>query len=325
MKAPVMPSNPRYPDFLVIGAMKAGTTALHDHLRHHPALYLSKKKEPQYFSSPSEGQLPPWVAPNDIEGQRRRVVTQSQYQQLFADADGRLCGESSTLYLSDAPAAARAASANPDMKIIAILREPAARAFSAWSFLVRIALEDLDFEQALAAEPDRIMGPGFHYVGMGGYASALDPWIAAFGRDQVLAIEFSRFARNTDEVMDEICEFLGIDASLLPDEVPMRNTGGQIPTGPFQRWFVRRVRIIVSDHVPARIAHPINVVWQKLFMKDVAPMTPATADAIRSQLLGETERLEDLLGWDLPSWKPESAGGDASSAAAEQVEGEEIA
>ena len=320
-----MSSNPRYPDFLVIGAMKAGTTALHDHLSQHPELFLSKKKEPQYFSSPAEGLLPPWVMPDDVEIQRRMVVTKDKYQQLFADADGRLCGESSVLYLNDPPSAARAASANPDMKIIAILREPAARAFSAWSFLVRIALEDLGFEEALAAEPDRIMGPGFHYVGMGAYASALAPWHAAFGREQVLAIEFSRFAHNTGEVMVEICEFLGIEPSLLPDEMPMRNTGGQIPTGRFQRWFVRRVRIIVSDHIPARFAHPINVVWQKLFMKDVAPMTPATAESIRSQLLSETEELEALLGWDLTNWKPESAGGDAKTAADEQAEGEELA
>ena len=54
-------------------------------------------------------------------------------------------------------------------------------------------------------------------------------------------------------------------------------------------------------------------------------MTPATAESIRSQLLSETEELEALLGWDLTNWKPESAGGDAKTAADEQAEGEELA
>ena len=320
-----MSGSPTYPSFLVIGAMKAGTTALHDHLARHPALFLSKKKEPQYFSSPAEGQLPPWVLPTDVESQHRMVTTRDRYLELFADSGGRPGGESSVLYLNDPPAAARAAAANPDMKIIAILREPAARAFSAWGFLVRLGLEDLDFDQALAAEPERIMGPGFHYVGMGAYASALEPWIAAFGRDQVLPIEFSRFSRSTPEVMDEICAFLGVDPALLPDEMPMRNTGGQIPTGRFQRWFIRRVRIIVSDRIPPRIAHPINVVWQRLFMSDVAPMSPATADEIRARLLDETIRLEEMLGWDLASWKPAQDGGTIAPAGLDQLEGEDLA
>ncbi len=307
-----MSTRTTFPDFLVIGAMKAGTTALHDHLAQHPELFLSNKKEPQYFSSPSEGVLPSWVLSTDVESQHRMVTHRDQYQQLFAHRGDRLAGESSVLYLNDPPAAARAAAANPNMKIIAVLREPAARAFSAWSFLVRLGLEDLDFEAALGAESERVMGPGFHYVGMGGYSSALEPWIEAFGRDQVLAIEFSEFARNTPEAMNQICRFLGVDPTLLPDVVQMRNTGGQIPTGRFQRWFVRRVRIIVSDRIPSRIAHPINVIWQRLFMKDVEPMTEAVAEDIRTRLIGETERLEQLLGWDLSSWKPVSAGGHAS-------------
>jgi len=62
-----MADSPRCPDFIVIGAMKAGTTALHDHLAKHPDLFLSRKKDPHYFSSPGEGQLPPWVLPADLE------------------------------------------------------------------------------------------------------------------------------------------------------------------------------------------------------------------------------------------------------------------
>ena len=320
-----MADSPRYPDFIVIGAMKAGTTALHDHLAKHPNLFVSKKKEPQYFSSPGEGQLPSWVLPTDLESHKRMVVTKAKYQELFSGGGGRIAGESSVMYLHDPSSAARAAAANPEMKVIALLREPAARAFSAWSFLVRLGLEDLDFEQALAAEPHRIMGPGFHYVGMGDYARQLEPWIVAFGRDQVLPIDFARFSHNTSDVINEVCGFLDIDPSLLPEEIAMRNTGGQIPTGRFQRWFVRRVRIIVSDRIPSRIAHPINLVWQKLCMKDVEPMSHATAEEIRTRLLEQTELLEQMLGWDLTGWKPSCERDDAGRDQDEELEGEDLA
>ena len=320
-----MAGSPRYPDFIIIGAMKAGTTALHDHLSKHPSLFLSKKKEPQYFSSPGERQLPPWVLPTDLHSQKRMVVTKEQYKELFSGGGGRIAGESSVMYLHDPSSAARAAAANPEMKVIALLREPAARAFSAWSFLVRLGLEDLDFEQALAAEPDRIMGPGFHYVEMGAYARELEPWIVAFGRDQVLPIDFARFSRNTSDVINEVCGFLEIDPSLIPEKVAMRNTGGQIPSGRFQRWFVRRVRIIVSDRIPSRIAHPINLVWQKLFMKDAEPMSHATAEEIRTRLLEQTELLEQMLGWDLTGWKPSRERDDAGRDQDEELEGEDVA
>ena len=105
----------------------------------------------------------------------------------------------------------------------------------------------------------------------------------------------------------------------------MRNTGGQIPTGRFQRWFVRRVRIIVSDRIPARIAHPINRVWQQLFMKDVEPMSHVTAEEIRERLLEQTERLEEMLGWDLTNWKPSVEGGDEGRDHGEKLEGEDLA
>ena len=105
----------------------------------------------------------------------------------------------------------------------------------------------------------------------------------------------------------------------------MRNTGGQIPTGRFQRWFVRRVRIIVSDRIPSRIAHPINLVWQKLFMKDVEPMSHATAEEIRTRLLEQTELLEQMLGWDLTGWKPSCERDDAGRDQDEELEGEDLA
>lgn len=292
--------------------MKAGSTALHEHLSLHPGVYMSRRKEPNYFAVSREGCLPDWVDPNDRMARRQMVLTRGEYQRLFRRAHGRVCGESSILYLNDPEAAKRAAAANPAFRAIALLREPAERAYSAWQFLQRLGREPLGFEEALDAEPDRIMGPGYHYVGIGRYATALSNWRRALGADQVLAIEYSKFVSDPDGVVEDVCKFIGVDAAALPSDVAQRNTGGGVPGSLLQQRVVAVIRWVAADRVPARISHPLNRGWQKLFMDRVPPLDPRLSDRIRSELLDETTRLEDMLGWDLSSWKP--GAGSSSSA-----------
>lgn len=292
------------PDFLIVGAMKSGTTALNDFLSRHPQIFMSKKKEPHYFSSPSEGELPPWLYEADHESHKRIVTHRSEYLNLFKGSGDRLCGESSALYLNDAKAAERAAAMNPRMRIIAILREPASRAYSAWNYISRLGLEDLSFPDALRAESSRVMGPGFHYVTIGAYATALQPWIDAFGRDRVLVLNYDELLTAPMSVGKALCDFLEVDDELMPSSFPRLNSGGGIPGGAFQRWVLRRIRAIVTDKVPPALAQKVNSAWQKHLMVQVPPMPPEIADEIRATLLSETVRLEQMLSWDLPAWKP---------------------
>src|SRR6202046_4659565 len=93
------------PDFLVIGAPKAGSTALHAALAQHPALYMSAVKEPKFFLS--DGPPPARGGPGDAQTYREHVWRRPDYEALFdGGAPGALCGESTPLYLHD-PAAHR--------------------------------------------------------------------------------------------------------------------------------------------------------------------------------------------------------------------------
>src|SRR5215212_9436836 len=88
------------PDFLLLGAPKAGTTALHVALAGHPQLFLSPTKEPKFFLT--DGPPPTSGGPGDAQTYREYLWRRSDYEALFAEAPaGTLCGESTTLYLRD--------------------------------------------------------------------------------------------------------------------------------------------------------------------------------------------------------------------------------
>jgi hypothetical protein len=90
------------PDFLVIGAPKAGTTALHAALAHHPELYLSPIKEPKFFLT--DGPPPAKGGPGDALTYREHVWRQEDYEALFAAAPpGTLRGESTRCTSTTAP------------------------------------------------------------------------------------------------------------------------------------------------------------------------------------------------------------------------------
>src|ERR1700677_516396 len=112
------------PDFLVIGAPKAGTTALHAALARHPDLYLSAVKEPKFFLSdgppPDRG-----GGPGDVQTYREHVWRREDYAALFSAAPaGALCGESTPFYLYDLAAQRRIRNVIPDARLIVILRDP---------------------------------------------------------------------------------------------------------------------------------------------------------------------------------------------------------
>ena len=101
------------PDFFVIGAPKAGTTALHVALAQHPQTFMSHVKKPQFFMC--DGPAPTQGGPGDAKSFRERVWRREEYETLFADAPaGALRGESTPFYLYDTDAQRRLHAAVPD-------------------------------------------------------------------------------------------------------------------------------------------------------------------------------------------------------------------
>ena len=128
------------PDFFVIGAPKAGTTALHVALARHPRLFMCRVKEPKHFLT--DGPPPTGGGPGDAKTFREYVWRRGDYERLFDAAPaGTLRGESTPFYLHDHGAQQRIVAAVPGVRMIALLRDPVDRAHSNWTHLWSAGLE----------------------------------------------------------------------------------------------------------------------------------------------------------------------------------------
>ena len=213
------------PDFLVIGAPKAGTTALHVALAGHPSLYMSAIKEPKFFLS--DGPPPAKGGPGDALTYREHVWRRQDYEALFDPAPpGTLRGESTPLYLYDRTAMRRIHDKIPAVKLIVILRDPVERAHSNWTHLWSAGLEPVgDFVRACADEERRIAAGWasfWHYTGLGRYGEQLEYLFTLFPREQVLVIRYRRLVDEPVQTLDRICAFLGVAQGVLT-EIPKQN------------------------------------------------------------------------------------------------------
>ncbi len=207
------------PDFFIIGAPKAGTSALHAALSTHPALYMSDVKEPKFFMC--DGRPPHHRGPGDAHSDREWIWDRHRYERLFDDAPpGALRGESTPFYLASHDALGRMRAAVPDARLIAILRDPVDRAYSNWAHMWADGLETIpDFLAACAQEERRERAgwaPIWRYLGSGRYGEQLRSLYRIFPPDQVHLLRYKELVDEPHEAIDEICRFLGVDT----DEVP---------------------------------------------------------------------------------------------------------
>src|SRR5262245_42743754 len=182
----------RLPDLLVIGAQRCGTSSLYRYLGRHPDVTPSLRKEVEYFS-------------------RRFDRGERWYRAHFALANGRsrLAFEATPDYLFHPFAAQRAAGVVPGARLVVMLREPIARAWSHYHHMVALGHEPLDFDAAVAAEPDRcapdlrrLADDPYHdpvallrysYVARGRYAEQLSRWREHFPADRMLVVRSEDF------------------------------------------------------------------------------------------------------------------------------------
>ena len=197
----------RGPDFLVVGAQKAGTTSLHHYLSQHPRLQPGAgPKELHYF---------------DL----RRQFGPGWYRSHFprrGTARGRLCFEATPDYLGHAAVPGRIRHELGRVKLIAVLREPADRAHSSWrmwhSFKDRPdrahRADPRSFAEAIEdemASPARAAAGIYHYVGMGRYDEHLAAWREHFPDEDMLVLDYGQMGTDLRGFLDRICRFLEVD------------------------------------------------------------------------------------------------------------------
>ena len=208
------------PNFLIAGAPKAGTTALHVALARHPQLTSRAVKEPKYFLT--DGRPRAQGGPGDAKTLREQVWERDKYEALFADAPpGTLLGESTSLYLQDPDALRRIRTAVPDVRIIALLRDPVDRAHSNWAHLWSAGLEpEHDFVKACLLEQRRTAAgwaPFWRYLSLGKYGEQLDQLWTLFPREQTLVLRYRELRESPAETLDLITGFLGVRTGVVTE------------------------------------------------------------------------------------------------------------
>jgi hypothetical protein len=223
------------PTFIVIGANKGGTTSLWQYLDQHPDVYMSRNKEPMYFSNaPAREGRPDQALRSEV------VRTWEEYLQLFGPGQGsRAVGEASTSYLCNPSVPARIHADLPDVQLLAVLRNPFDRAFSAFQMYRRLGMETLSFPEAVESELDRFdggtaTGPEWRtYLHLGFYGRALTRYLEFFPRRQLGIHLYEDFEAAPLELMADLYRFIGVDPAFRPNIDTRHNAA---PTREVPEW-----------------------------------------------------------------------------------------
>lgn len=299
------PAEHRMPDFIAIGAFKSGTTSLMSWLGQHPKIFTPWLQEPNFFASPSfnpndDGETRPLRSAEGVYG-RRRTDSLSQYSALFDGVPADVvAGESSPQYLRDPAACPRIWKILPDVKLIAILRHPADRAFSDYSMLVRDGLETASFAEAI--ERPRGLETFAHYVETGFYGRQLKPYVETFPAEQLRVVLFEDLRDNPVKLVQSFYEWLGVDPEYVPDVTDVRNISG-VPRNMVVANAYRLRRVLqpyVKPFVPRRVQRFVDD--RLIGGLDKPHLDPATRQELIEIYRDDIGLLGELTGRDLGHW-----------------------
>ena len=238
--------------FLICGTQKGGTSALYRYLRHHPDLFLPDEKELHFFDDETQA----W--PNaDLE---------KLHQHFKKARPEQLCGEATpiTMYWDRAPE--RVWKYNPNMKLIVLLRDPVARAFSHWAMETARQAETLNFRDAIEREHKRaascrpLQDRVHSYTDRGFYSGQIRRLWRLFGIDNVLILRQDWLEKNPQSSLKRICKHLEV--------YPMQN--------------IKPLKERVGEYS--------------------ATMDEATRSKLQRLFKAEIFQLEEMLGWDCSDW-----------------------
>src|SRR5205085_9745927 len=204
------------PDFLIIGAQKAGTTALYAYLREHPAIAGPPWKEVSFFDRHYR---------RGAAWYRGNFPNRLYLRRVHARSGARpIVGEASPSYIFHPLAPERVATLAPNVRLIALVRNPIDRALSHYHREVALGREPLSFEDALAAEESRMDGEldrmrdpsyfshawwNYTYTSRGLYAEQFGRWLEHFPRERMLVVPSDDLGERPDETYRRMLDFVG--------------------------------------------------------------------------------------------------------------------
>jgi Sulfotransferase family len=292
------------PDTFIVGAFKAGTTALYEYLGAHPAVFMSVPQEPMYFGQ-------------DLTPRYRRM-TEDEYLALFRAArDDQRAGEASPWYLYSTSAAREIHAFNSDARAIVMLRNPVDVMYSQHAQLVFNRRDDLtDFGDALAAEEDRRAGrripagairpEALYYRHSVRFPEQVRRYLEVFGSARVHFVVFDDLVADARAVYAATLEFLDVDPAVEVD-LSVRNAARQARSGRLQQVLFNpppALRGVVGRLRRLPLMHRVRDVLVSANSAPGArrPMDPALRGKLTAEFAPQVAELGELIGRDLSAW-----------------------
>ncbi len=298
----------KLPNFFIIGAAKAGTTALYETLKQHHEIYMSPIKEPHFFGFESEPPVFPGLAGTYYR--RTGVWRARDYGQLFAAVTHeRAIGEASNLYMLSPSAAGRIKHNLPHSRIVAVLRQPAERAYSDYNSMVQNGVEPAgSFAEALAHETDRLR-EGWSlglYRKHGYYHAQLSPYFELFPRQQIKIYLYEDWKNTPQAMLRDLSRFLEVDEDFTPDI--RRSNVTRLPKNRRLHAWVTRPAWVEQrmPFLPSRVRCYMIFALQRVDARFNLAPPPALDPEIRACLTADYRddilKLQDLIGRNLSYW-----------------------
>jgi hypothetical protein len=300
------------PNFLIIGAAKSGTTSLYHYLNQHPQIYMSVVKEPSFFAF--EGTEPVFHGPWKRWAVGKVITDIEAYRALFQGvSDETAVGEASPVYLVHPRAPDRIKHYIPDAKLIAVLRDPVGRAYSAYLMRKLYTGQPLDFSQVIrkrekAAHRDR--WPMQHSIEVGFYYTHLRRYFDTFDQSLIRVHLFEDFKTDPLGVLQDIFRFLDVDETFSPD-LSIQHMAGGIPRN--RVWGVLltgliRAKPVLRPFIPAPLRQRGLGYLSNLRRRGLSK-PPSLEPEVRRELLQiyreDILKLQDLIQRDLSAWLEE--------------------
>lgn len=300
------------PNFIIIGAGKSGTTALYEYLAAHPEVFMSPVKETNFFALEGQQLVAAIDDPRQMHHYPWSITNWQAYEQLFAQVKGeKAIGEVSPMYLYNPESAKKIKDRLPNVKIIAILREPVDRLYSRYMHLARENREpSATFEDALDRssiwwERNDLVREGFYYSHLQRYYQLFDP-------AQIRVYFYDDFRKDPISLVRDLFTFIGVDASFVPDLSEEFNVSGRIKNTTLDKWIGQNSLLkkglerAVPSLMPSirrnqQLRKFVNQLRKRNLEKE--PLRKETRKALLDQVYRtEIEALQKLLDRDLSHW-----------------------
>ncbi len=291
------------PNFLVIGAAKAGTSSVWDVLKEHPQVFMPEIKETNFFAL--EGTKPEFKGPGDDLLNGGAITYLESYEKLFEGVTHqRAVGEASTLYMYHPDAPRRIKAYIPHARIVAILRNPIERAFSSYLHLIRDGREMVeDFATALSLETERIAADWehiWHYKAMGFYYSQLSRYYELFEPSHIKVYLFEDLLADQGAVLSDLMRFLGVEDAKIKLKRLNASSHTRVPRIKCIENIIRgenRVKTMARRFLPADF-----VSGARALLTSKLELTAAVRRELVEDFREDVVKLEGLIDRDLGSW-----------------------